>query len=74
MTQKERWIWRIPMDIHYCTPDDLSRIRGIGPSLGEKIHHFVRDKESLNSCEELLAVPGIGPSRLEVLKAFLSLK
>jgi len=62
------------MDIHSCTPDDLSRIRGIGTSLGEKIHRFVGEKKSLDSVEDLLAVPGIGPSRLEKLRTGLALK
>lgn len=74
MTQKERWIWRLPMDVHRCTPEDFSRIRGIGTSLGEKIHRFVQEKKSLDSLEDLLAVPGIASSRLRWLEAELSLE
>jgi len=73
MTQRERWIWRIPMDVHCCTPEDLSRIKGIGPSLGEKIQCFVRQRKSLESLDVLLDVQGIGPSRLLTLEKELGL-
>lgn len=73
MTQRERWVWRLPMDVHSCGPEDLSRIKGIGPSLGEKIHGFVKERKSLESLDELLDVPGIGPSRLLTLEKELGL-
>lgn len=73
MTQLERWIWRIPMDIHRAGPGDLSRIEGIGPAMASRIHDFVRREKSLDSLDDLLNVPGIGPSRLKMLKEELAL-
>ena len=73
MTQRERWVWRIPMDIHQCDKEDLARITGIGPSLGGKIKRFVEGKRCLDSLSDLLEVPGIGPTRLEMLKKELAL-
>ena len=74
MTQPERWVWRIPMDIHLCGPEDLARISGIGPSLGGKIHRYMQEKRCLDSLNDLLEVPGIGPSRLAMLKGEVELE
>jgi hypothetical protein len=74
MTQAERWIWRIPMDIHRADPQDLSRIDGIGSTLASRINSYVREKKCLQSLDELLDVPGIGRSRLEKLKEELDLR
>jgi competence ComEA-like helix-hairpin-helix protein len=68
MTQRERWVWRIPMDLNRCNLDDLQRIKGIGPSLAEKIYRFVQNRGHLNSITDLDEVPGIGERKLEVLK------
>ena len=68
MIQRERWVWRIPMDLYLCIPGDLKRIKGIGPSLAEKIFRFVQERGNLDSLSDLDKVPGIGPGRLEALK------
>ena len=73
MTQRERWVWRIPMDLYQCEPEDLQRIRGIGPSLAEKIQRFVQNRGYLNSLSDLDAVPGVGPGRLEQLRKELEI-
>ncbi len=68
MTQRERWVWRIPMDLYDCQPLDLQRISGIGPSLAEKIYQFVRGRGYLDSIFDLDEVPGVGSGRMKVLK------
>jgi hypothetical protein len=68
MTQRERWVWRIPMDLYDCKPHDLQRIKGIGPSLAGKIHQFVQNRGPLDSISDLLEVPGVGPGKLKVLE------
>ena len=73
MTQRERWVWRIPMDLYHCEPEDLQRISGIGPSLAGKIQKFVQNRGYLNSLSDLDEVPGVGPGRLEVLKKELEI-
>ena len=74
MTQEERWVWRIPMNIYATGTEDLSRISGIGPSLGARIFQYVRKRKSLKSMDDLLEVPGIGPGRLKTLKEELDLQ
>ena len=73
MTQRERWVWRIPMDLYQCEPEDLQRISGIGPSLAGKIQRFVQNKGYLNSLSDLDLVPGVGPGRLEQLRKELEI-
>jgi len=68
MTQRERWVWRIPMDLNRCDEEDLQRISGIGPSLAEKIHRFMQGRRYLNTLSDLDEVSGVGPGRLKVLK------
>ncbi|MDF1536444.1 MAG: helix-hairpin-helix domain-containing protein [bacterium] len=74
MSQSERHVWRIPMELSKCAPEDLERIGGIGPVLARKIHRFVQNRGYLESVEQLDAVPGIGPKKLEALKRELALQ
>jgi len=67
MTQRERWVWRIPMDLYHCTPEDLELISGIGSALAEKIHRFVQERGALASVSDLDDVSGVGKGKLEVL-------
>ena len=73
MTQQERWVWRIPMDLYRCKPIDLQRISWIGPSLAGKIHQFVQRRGYLDTISDLDEVPGVGPGRLERLKKELEI-
>ena len=73
MTQRERWVWHIPMDLYACKPRDLQRINGIGPALAEKIYEFVHDRGHLDSISDLDEVPGVGPGRLERVKKELEI-
>jgi len=49
-------------------PQDLQRIRGIGPSLAEKIYRFVQERGYLQSLSELDEVPGVGPGKMKLLR------
>ena len=73
MTQRERWVWRIPMELYRCGPRDLQRINGIGPSLANKIYRFVQNKGLLTSISDLDEVPGVGPGKLSLLEKELAL-
>ncbi len=73
MTQRERWIWRIPMNLYECEREDLERIKGIGPSLAGEIARFVRSRGYLNSLDELQEVPGLGPGRMKMLRKDLEI-
>ena len=73
MTQRERWVWRIPMDLYACKPHDLQRINGIGPALAEKIHQFAQRRGYLESISDLNEIPGVGPGKLIQLEKELAL-
>lgn len=73
MTQRERWVWRIPMDLYHCELEDLQRISGIGPSLAGKIYQFVQSRGYVDSLSDLDEIPGIGPGKLLLLEKELSL-
>jgi hypothetical protein len=73
MTQRERWVWRIPMDLYGCNSHDLQRISGIGPSLAVKIYQFVQNRGYLKFIAELDEVPGVGPGKLEKLRKELEI-
>jgi hypothetical protein len=68
MSQLERHVWRLPMQLSNCTTEDLERIRGVGPVLARKIHSFVQERGYVESIDELDVIPGIGPKKLAVLK------
>jgi hypothetical protein len=68
MSQLERHVWRLPMQITNCTTEDLERIRGVGPVLGRKIHSFVQERAYIVSLDELDAIHGVGSKKLAVLK------
>ena len=73
MTQRERWVWRLPMNLYECEREDLERIKGIGPSLAGEIVRFVGSRGYLNSVEELQEIPGLGPGRMKMLRKDLEI-
>jgi len=74
MTQAERWIWRIPMDLNSSRSDDLERIPGIGPVLAKRIAWYVSDRVWIDDFNSLLEVKGVGPSKLEAMKKYLEVE
>jgi competence protein ComEA len=59
---------QIQLDINSADPSELETLPGIGPSLAQKIVEY-RDEHGLfNSVDELLAVSGIGPAKLDQLR------
>ena len=73
MSQRERWVWRIPMDLYRCDPEDLQRIIGIGPSLARRICRFVGERGHIPSVSLLGEVPGIGPAKIKQLEKELEI-
>ncbi len=74
MTQTERWIWRIPMDLNSSSSDDLQRIPGIGPVLAERIDRHVSERVWIQDVGSLRRVKGVGPAKLESLKKYLEVE
>jgi len=74
MTQTERWIWRIPMNLNSSSKDDFRRIPGIGPVLARKIARYVSERVWIPNVDSLLRVKGVGTSKLESLKKYLEVE
>lgn len=53
---------------------DLERLNGIGPSLAAAIVSYREAHGAFAMAEDLLAVPGIGPAKLETLRDQIALR
>ena len=52
-----------------ATEEDLEGLDGIGPTLAARIVEWRQAHGGFSSVEQLMDVPGIGPARLEALRA-----
>ena len=52
---------------------ELERLPGVGPASAEKILEYRRENGGFTSIEELLAVKGIGPKKMEAMRKYLRL-
>lgn len=66
MSEREKWVWGLPMDVNRVGEQDLRRIPGIGPSLARRLGDRLR-RGAVRSLVELSPMPGIGPARLSAL-------
>jgi competence protein ComEA len=58
-----------PVSLSSATEEDLERLDGIGPTIAARIVEWRRAHGGFASIDQLLDVPGIGPARLEALRA-----
>jgi competence ComEA-like helix-hairpin-helix protein len=58
------------LDISTATKEEFLEIKGIGKVIAERIIEY-RDANGLNSADELINIRGIGPTKLEKIKAQL---
>ncbi len=56
------------IDINKASSDDLQKVRGIGPSLAERIISYRDTNGGFKSLEELKQVRGIGDLKFEKIK------
>jgi len=64
----------LAIEINTATPEDLEGLPGIGPVLAGRIVEYRKAHGPFRQTEELLAVSGIGPKKLEKLKPFILLE
>jgi competence protein ComEA len=62
-----------PVSLNTASLEQLESIPGIGPSTGQKILDYRTEHGGFSSVDELLAVKGIGPKKLEAMRQFLKL-
>ncbi len=57
-----------PLDLNSASPEQLTRLPGIGPVLARRIIEARDRRGGFRSLEDLLAVDGIGSQRLEKIR------
>lgn len=57
-----------PLNLNSATAEQLDELEGIGPETAAKILEYRQEHGGFGSVDELDAVPGIGPARLDALR------
>src|SRR5271165_533655 len=60
-----------PVNLNTATAEQLQQVPGIGPSTADKILQMRKSYGAFKSVDDLLAVRGIGPKRLEKMRKYL---
>jgi competence protein ComEA len=61
----------VPVDLNSATREQLMQIKGIGPSLADRIIEFRKENGPYRRVEDILKVRGIGEKSLSKLKPYL---
>jgi competence protein ComEA len=61
-----------PININTANSSDLQQVPGIGPSTAQKILDTRKSYGAFKSVDDLLAIKGIGPKRLEKMRKYLT--
>ena len=59
------------MNINSATAAQLDSLPGVGPSTARAIIAYRQSKGPFSKPEDLLNVPGIGPAKLEAMRAMI---
>ena len=60
-----------PVNLNTATSEELQQVPGIGPVNAEKILQMRKAYGPFKSVDDLLAIKGIGPKRLEKMRKYL---
>jgi competence ComEA-like helix-hairpin-helix protein len=61
-----------PVNINAATSEELQQVPGIGPATAEKILQMRKSYGAFKSVDDLLAIRGLGPKRLEKMRKYLT--
>lgn len=61
-----------PVNLNTATSEELQTVPGIGPATAEKILQVRKNYGAFKSVDDLLAIKGIGPKRLEKMRKYLT--
>jgi competence ComEA-like helix-hairpin-helix protein len=61
-----------PVNINTATSVELQQVPGIGPATAEKILQMRKSYGAFKSVDDLLAIRGLGPKRLEKMRKYLT--
>jgi len=62
-----------PININTATATELQQVPGIGPSTAQKILDTRKSYGAFKSVDDLLAIKGIGPKKLEKMRKYLTI-
>src|SRR6478672_8254662 len=60
-----------PININTATSDELQQVPGIGPATADKILQMRKSYGAFKSVDDLLAIRGLVPKRLEKMRKYL---
>jgi competence ComEA-like helix-hairpin-helix protein len=60
-----------PVILNTATSEELQQVPGIGPATADKILQMRKSYGAFNSVDDLLAIRGLGPKRLEKMRKYL---
>ena len=61
-----------PVNINTAKSEELQQVPGIGPATAEKILQMRKSYGAFKSVDDLLAIRGLGPKRLEKMRKYLT--
>ena len=61
-----------PVNLNTATSEELQQVPGIGPVTAEKILQMRKAYGAFKSVDDLLAIKGLGPKRLEKMRKYLT--
>ena len=61
-----------PVNINTASSEELQTVPGIGPVTAEKIVHMRKSYGAFKSVNDLLAIRGLGPKRLDKMRKYLT--
>ena len=61
-----------PVNLNSASALELQQVPGIGPSTADKILQMRKSYEAFKSVDDLLAIKGIGPKKLDKMKKYLT--
>jgi competence ComEA-like helix-hairpin-helix protein len=60
-----------PVNLNTATSEELQQVPGIGPATADKILQMRKSYGAFKSVDDLLAIRGLGPKRLEKMRKYL---
>ena len=61
-----------PVNLNTATSQELQQVPGIGPATADKILQMRKSYGAFKSVDDLLAIRGLGPKRLEKMRKYLT--
>jgi len=61
-----------PVNINTATSEELQQVPGIGPATADKILQMRKSYGAFKSVDDLLAIRGLGPKRLEKMRKYMT--